>query len=236
MVESYNKNLLMQQLEKNMKDIEYLMKQLEKNMEELKLINNKIDDRINTDEKSYDLNYKIDLINNANTIWYMNGNKKDSDDLNNWYKWKKNGFVLTWNHDNKNNNIYKTLKINDIICWHIVGGGYNSILKVNGPIHNITDNELDLIRNESDKIEWKENMKKYNYKQIVIPVEFIESTDNKYIKYNINGYNINGYNKNNWIHGFRGSIPIKIKNINWKNQVIDMLQYMHIINHKLNLN
>lgn len=185
----------------------------------------------NSDIINNDLSKKIDLIHKANNIWYMNGNKKDLDnnpnDITYWNKYKKNGFVLTWNHNNQNDNIYTTLNKDDIICWHVVSGGYNSILRVNGLIHNITENEIDLLNNESEKIKWKQDMVKYNYKVIVIPVEFIESIDDKFIKYD----NIENYNKDNWIHGFRGPRPIKPKNNNWKNQTIDMLKYMYNSNH-----
>ena len=181
----------------------------------------------NSDIINNDLSKKIDLIHKANNIWYMNGNIEDCNNTNYWNAWKNNGFVLTWNHNNQNDNIYTTLNKDDIISWHVVGGGYNSILRVNDLIHNITEIEIDLIKNEKEKIEWKQNMEKNNYKVIVIPVEFIESIDDRFIKYD----NIENYNKDNWIHGFRGPRPIKPKNNNWKNQTIDMLKYMYNSNH-----
>ena len=160
-----------------------------------------------------------ETMDKAKTLWYMNGNKED---ILKWSIYQKHGFVTTWNHNCQNDRLKKKLEINDIIAWYIVGKGYNSILQVHGPVHEITEREMDLLVNEKEKQEWKRKMCEHEYKVLVIPVKFLSTLNDEYL----NHEQFPAILKEHWTFGLRGSHCIKPKNSEWKQQVFSMYTFM----------
>jgi len=179
------------------------------------------------------MNNNIDYdqnIDDAENIWYMNGlggstpiHKYD------WTYHRENGYVITWNQNNKNK-LDIRLKIGDIIAWYLQGNGYVGILRVCDNVEKLSDEDKlkQKINNLPDAEYLKQdklNEEKLNYYTWKIPVEFLAYTDKTKC---ITKCDIN-YNDEHWSSGFRGSFCIKPKNIHWNNQIIDMYKKMKFI-------
>ena len=155
-------------------------------------------------------------------VWYMNGNLEDIDK---WDIFVDNNFVKTWNKDGKNEKIKTKIKKGDIIAWYIVSRGYNSILKVIDNPTVITDRELILLYNDTERKERKDDIEKGKYEFIIIHVEFLATTKTNFIKKD----NIPNYNKK-WTPHCRSSNAVKPNNPDWCEQVIEMYNYLDEIN------
>ena len=155
-------------------------------------------------------------------VWYMNGNLEDI------YKWDifvNNNFVKTWNQDGKNETMKTKIKKGDIIAWYIVGKGYNSILKVIDSPKVITERELILLYNDTERKEIKDDIEKGKYESIIISVEFLATTKTNFVtKHNI----VNYHKTKIWTHGLRGSNCQSPGNPDWINQVTQMYNYLKI--------
>ena len=185
----------------------------------------------NEELEEYDQN-----IDKAENIWYMNGlgnetsmGEKMTIHNYNWSYYRRNGFVTSWNQNNKNKLDIK-IKIGDIIAWYLQGNGYVGILRVCDNVVRLNDedklkhtkynknNMPDMEYLEQDKLKEK----KLNYYMWKIPVEFLAYTKKKNC---ITKKSMN-YDDEKWSFGFQSSYCIKPKNIHWKNQVIDMYKFM----------
>jgi len=155
-------------------------------------------------------------------VWYMNGNLED---IGKWDIFVNNNFVKTWNKDGKNEKIKTKIKKGDIIAWYIVGKGYNSILKVIDNPKVITDRELILLYNDTERKERKDDIEKGNYEIIIIHVEFLATTKTNFIKKD----NIPNYNKK-WTPHLMGVHCQSPNNPDWNEQVIEMYNYLNEIN------
>ena len=138
-------------------------------------ITEKKDAQTITDNSNVKITEKNDVLKISNdcNVWYMNGNLEDIDK---WDIFVDNNFVNTWNPYGQNETVKKKIKKGDIIAWHIVGKGYNSILKVIDSPKVITERELNLLFSESDKKRKIDDMQKNNYEIIIISVEFLATT------------------------------------------------------------
>ena len=173
----------------------------------------------NINKKDYDAN-----IDRAETIWYMNGGT----DIKNktWNNYINNGFVKSWNHNNRNR-LDERLKIGDIIAWYFQGKGYSAILRVCDNVTTFSDEDILKIFTSNtnsiedfDKVkEFRNYEKKDNWYLWKIPVEFLAHTND--IHKCITRYDIN-YNENDWTAGLRGSNCMRPNNDKWKDQVIDI--------------
>tara|TARA_Y100001970_G_scaffold137954_1_gene169695 strand:+ start:427 stop:1233 length:807 start_codon:yes stop_codon:yes gene_type:complete len=162
---------------------------------------------------------KLEISDDCN-VWYMNGNLED---INKWDIFVDNNFVNTWNSCGQNETVKKKIKKGDIIAWHIVGKGYNSILKVIDSPKVITERELNLLFSESDKKRKIDDMQKNNYEIIIISVEFLATTKTNFVT----KHNIENYHKTKiWTHGLRGSNCQSPGNPDWINQVTQMYNYL----------
>lgn len=162
---------------------------------------------------------KLHDINKYENIWYMNGN---AEDLKKWEIQVKNNYVWTWSDNGKNDSIQDKIEVNDLIAWHIVSKGYNSILKVLDKPHLITDEELKISMTYEEVIKKRESMKTHNYSIIFIPVEFLTTTTTNFVKKETIS---EIYNKE-WTGGLRGSHCINPTNPQWKNQVFEIYNYL----------
>ena len=169
-------------------------------------------------------------IDDAKNLWYMNGLGNDKSIHNyDWSYYRKNGFVTSWNQNNKNKFDIR-LKIGDIIAWYLQGNGYVGILRVCGEVEILSDedklkqkrynkiNMSDMEYLEDDKL--KETT--LNYYIWKIPIEVLAYTKKKKC---ITKKSMN-YDDEKWSSGFRGSYCIKPNNIHWNNQIIDMYKKM----------
>ena len=155
-------------------------------------------------------------------VWYMNGNLEDIDK---WDIFVDNNFVKTWNKDGKNEKIKTKIKKGDIIAWYIVGKGYNSILKVIDSPKIITDRELILLYNDTERKERKDDIEKRKYESIIISVEILATMKTNFIKID----NIPNYNKK-WTPHLMGVHCQSPNNPDWNEQVIEIYNYLNEIN------
>tara|TARA_B100000683_G_C12413612_1_gene524831 strand:- start:33 stop:794 length:762 start_codon:yes stop_codon:yes gene_type:complete len=173
--------------------------------------------------KEYLPNISVNVIKytniRPNNVWYMNGN---AEDLDKWDINVKNNYVCTWNDNGKNNSVEEKLNVNDIIAWYIVSKGYNSILRVSGEPHEITDKELKLSMTNEKVKDKRESMKKHNYSIIFIPVEFLASSTTHFVKKETISHTYD----NEWSGGLRGSHCIKPNNKLWRKQVFCIYNYL----------
>jgi len=166
------------------------------------------------------INYHIQGINSANNVWYMNTHEHS---MIYWKELVKSGFVITWNKNNRNKNIFHKLIKDDIIAWYVRGKGYISILKIIDRPSIVTDIELDALTSEQnvyssgDRVWWKEC-------GIKIPVEFLTHVKPSQC---VNHCDIPSITK--WSYGLRGSCCMKPSSDEWKQQVIEMYKYMESI-------
>ena len=181
--------------------------------------------------KSIEMNYlqnikrrrnNTKLLSTADNIWYMNGN---AEDIEIWDIFVKNGILLTWNHQGRNEQIKNKLKKDDIIAWYIVGKGFNSIVKVlDSPTVMKPCDLAEYYPEWKDKYGTLENWSKHQndekYERIAIKVEFLATTDKHFINDCIEGW------VNNWTKGLRGSHCMKPTSIHWREQVITMYDYL----------
>ena len=156
----------------------------------------------------------------------MNGNLEDIDK---WDIFVDNNFVKTWNKDGKNEKIKTKIKKGDIIAWYIVGKGYNSILKVIDSPKIITDRELILLYNDTERKERIDDIEKRSYESIIIHVEFLATTKTNFIKID----NIPNYNKK-WTPHLMGVHCQSPNNPDWIEQVIKMYNYLKKQINKIN--
>ena len=185
-------------------------------------ITEKKDAQTITDNSNVKITEKNDVLKISNdcNVWYMNGNLEDIDK---WDIFVDNNFVNTWNPYGQNETVKKKIKKGDIIAWHIVGRGYNSILKVIDSPKVITERELNLLFSESDKKKKIDDMQKNNYEIIIISVEFLATTKTNFVT----KHNIENYHKTKiWTHGLRGSNCQSPGNPDWINQVTQMYNYL----------
>ena len=165
-------------------------------------------------------NDHIQNINSAKNVWYMNGHERS---MIYWKALIRNGFVVTWNKDKRNKNIFHKLIKDDIVAWYIRGKGFIAILKVIDPPGMITDNELDALTSSKnvyssgDRVWWKEC-------GIKIPVSFLTHVKPDQC---VNRSDIPSITK--WTYGLRGSCCMKPSSDEWKQQVIEMYKYMESI-------
>tara|TARA_R110002020_G_C16010018_1_gene751018 strand:+ start:119 stop:742 length:624 start_codon:yes stop_codon:yes gene_type:complete len=188
--------------------------------EKLKEENEKLKDVIKKLKEENIKNKGLQISDNCN-VWYMNGN---AEDLSKWNVYVDNGFVQTWNRGGRNEKLKTKLKVDDIIVWHIKSKGYNSVLKVIDNPKVITDKELKLLYNDKEIKKLKEEMKKKNFEFIIVPVEFLATTDTNFIT------TIEDYDKD-WTRCCRGSTAIKPSNPQWQDQVREIYNQ---INEKIN--
>lgn len=171
-------------------------------------------------DKPSNLNIDDSIIDSPN-IWYMNAHENS---LKYWEESIKSGFVITWNPDNRNNNVFYKLNNNDIIAWYVRGKGYIAILKVKQDPRKMTEADLDSLSSkhnhycEYSRNWWKEN-------GITIPVDFLS-----YVKPPMFVNNKNIPSVKDWTHGLRGSSCMHPSSGGWKKQVIEMYKYMKKIN------
>ena len=177
-------------------------------------------------KKDYDTN-----IDEAETIWYMNGGKDIKNEF--WNNYINNGFVKSWNHNNRNR-INERLKIGDIIAWYFQGKGYSAILRVCDNVTTFSDEDiLKIFTSNTNSIEdfdkvrgYRRDEKKYLMHMWKIPVEFLAHTND--IHKCITRYDLN-YNENDWTAGLRGSNCMRPNNDKWKDQVIDIYKKLKVI-------
>lgn len=232
----------------NLKEkVEELKINLDNNKNEHKKLQNNIieikENIINIEKELYKLeknindnnDNNINLLLKSNNIWYMNGNYED---LKIWDFIKTNKTLTTWMtfppyKKNQNNDIETKLKKDDIIVWYITKYGYNSIVRVvDKPF--IFDIEKD--REELSKYyeawkhkfdtldEWLNHEKINNYKRIGIKIEFLVTSNNKFI---MKPETINWNSKEkDWTKGLPGSSLKEPHNKYWKEQVIEIYNYL----------
>ena len=181
--------------------------------------------------KLFEINYlrnkkikrNIKILSTENNIWYMNGN---AEDIKIWDVFVKNGILLTWNQDGKNEAIKTKIKKGDIIVWYVVGKGFNSIVRVLENPKIMKPKELSRYypawKNRFKTLDdWIKDGKDKKYERICIKVEFLATSKTRFIKKDC----INGW-KDNWTMGLRGSHCIKPTNSRWREQVIAMYTYL----------
>ena len=159
-----------------------------------------------------------------NKIWYVNGNFED---IKHWDLFVKNKVLLTWNHEGKNEKVKTKVKQGDIIAWYVVSKGFISIVTVIDTPKPINDDQLIKLRPSWKKKyntldELKKHQKDNNYERLVIPVEFLITTN----KYFVNQINILNWDDKKWSFGFHGSHVIHPSNENWREQVIEIYKYL----------
>jgi hypothetical protein len=159
-----------------------------------------------------------------NKIWYMNGNFED---IKHWDLFIKNNILLTWNHEGKNEKVKSKVKTGDIIVWYVVSKGFNSIVKVIDTPKPINDDQLiKLLASWKKKYnsldELKKHQKDNNYERLVIPVEFLTTTNKHFVNQN----NILKWGDKKWSFGFHGSHAIHPSNEHWREQVIEIYKYL----------
>ena len=182
--------------------------------------------------KSFEMNYlhttkkreiDIKLLSSQKNIWYMNGN---AEDIKIWDIFVKNGILLTWNQDGKNEGIKTKIKKGDIIAWYVVSKGFNSIVRVLESPKIMKPNELTQYypawKNKFKTLDnWIKDGKDNKYERISINVEFLATTNKHFVKKDC----INGW-KDDWTMGLRGSYCMTPTNSHWKEQVIAMYTYL----------
>jgi hypothetical protein len=171
----------------------------------------------------------------SENIFYMNGNAEDLKIWNSTICEKK--ILTTWiKYGKKTQNKYieNKLKKGDIIVWYVKGHGFNSIVEVTDSpfIFNI-ENDLDReILKEYYKgweykfftfDEWLNDEKKGNYKRVGIKVEFLVTSNTKFIMHR---ETINWDVDKKWTYGLRGSDSCKPNNEDWEEQVIEIYKYL----------
>jgi hypothetical protein len=171
----------------------------------------------------------------SENIFYMNGNAEDLKIWNSTICEKK--ILTTWiKYGKKTQNKYieNKLKKGDIIVWYVKGHGFNSIVEVTDSpfIFNI-ENDLDReILKEYYKgweykfftfDEWLNDEKKSNYKRVGIKVEFLVTSNTKFIMHR---ETINWDVDKKWTYGLRGSDSCKPNNEDWEEQVIEIYKYL----------
>ena len=159
-----------------------------------------------------------------NKIWYMNGTFED---IKHWDLFVKNKVLLTWNHNGQNEKLKKKVEKGDIIVWYIVSKGFNSIVKVTDTPKPIDDEQIMKLNSCWGKKyktldEFKKHQKDNNYERLVIPVEFLITTN----KYFVNQNDILNWGDKKWSFGFHGSHAIHPSDKNWREQVIEMYKYL----------
>ena len=165
----------------------------------------------------------IKLLSSQSNIWYMNGN---AEDIKIWEVFVKNGILLTWNQDGKNEGIKTKINKGDIIAWYIVGKGFNSIVKVLESPKTMKTIELSQYypawKNKFKTLDnWIKDEKDNKYERIGINVEFLSTTNKHFVKQDC----INGW-KDDWTMGLRGSHCMTPTNSHWKEQVIAIYTYL----------
>jgi len=194
-----------------------------------------IDKKIKEKYREITILENLKKILESKNIFYMNGN---TEDLKIWNSTIcKNNILTTWIKYGKriqNKNIENKLKKDDIIVWYVKGHGFNSIVKVTDSpfIFNI-ENDLDReILKEYYKgweykyptfDEWLNDEKNNNYKRVGIKVEFLVTSNTKFI---MHPENINWNKEKKWSSGFQGSDLCEPKNEYWKEQVIEIYKYL----------
>ena len=189
--------------------------------------------------KIKEIDEKITILENlkklyeSKNIFYMNGN---AEDLKIWNSTIcKNNILTTWikyGKKTQNKDIEKKLKNDDIIVWYIKGHGFNSIVKVtDSPIVFNIENDQDRVILEEYYESWKHKFSTFdewlndekinNYKRVGIKVEFLVTSNTKFIMHR---ETIN-WNKE-WTYGLRGSDLYEPKNEYWKEQVIEIYKYL----------
>ena len=216
--------------DKNQKfTLKHFLKDTNKNItfkEEHDKEDDKEDDESIENKKDYDTN-----IDEAETIWYMNGGTDIENET--WNNYINNGFVKSWNHNNRNR-INKRLKTGDIIAWYFQGKGYSAILRVCDNVTTFSDEDiLKIFTSNTNSIEdfnkvrefrnWEKEDNWYLWK---IPVEFLAHTND--IHKCITRYDLN-YNESDWTAGLRGSNCMRPNNDKWKDQVIDIYKRLKVI-------
>tara|TARA_Y100001958_G_C21243553_1_gene572390 strand:- start:950 stop:1639 length:690 start_codon:yes stop_codon:yes gene_type:complete len=204
-------------LQNNIIKIENNITDIEKEMFKLENKINNIDDNIN-------------LLLESDNIWYMNGNYED---LKIWDYIIKNNTLTTWMTFGKkpqNIDIETKLKKGDIIVWYIVSKGYNSIVKVvDEPFMFDIEEDREELSNYyeawRDKFNtfdnWLNDEKIENYKRVGIKVEFLVTSNTKFI---MKPETINW--KKKWSYGLQGSNLSKRHNEYWREQVIEIYKYL----------
>ena len=191
--------------------------------------------------KIKEIDEKIAILENlkklyeSKNIFYMNGN---AEDLKIWNSTiRKNNILTTWIKYGKrtqNKDIEKKLKKDDIIVWYVKGHGFNSIVKVtDSPIIFNIENDQDRVILEEYYESWKHKFPTFdewlndekinNYKRVGIKVEFLVTSNTKFI---MHPEIINWNNEKKWSSGFQGSDLCKPKNEYWKEQVIEIYKYL----------
>jgi len=215
-VEDYNNDQI--NLQKDIKKIKNNIFNIKKEISELE---NKIENIDNN------INNNIDILLKSDNIWYMNGNYED---LKIWDFIKTNNTLTSWKKLGQNKDIEKKLKKGDIIVWYIKKYGYNSIVRV---LDKPFTFDIEKDREELSKYyeawkhkfdtldDWLNDEKINNYKRIGIKVEFLVTSNNKFI---MKPKTINWQKK--WSSGFQGSNLSKPNNEYWKEQVIEIYKYL----------